>query len=101
MTYRALFRVEQILAAGESVGPVLGLETGSRIASVGLVAGGRLLGHISRPVESHGKALPALVDELLESASLGLEQLAAIAVGTGPGSFTGLRIGMAYAKGLA
>ncbi|HTY55809.1 MAG TPA: tRNA (adenosine(37)-N6)-threonylcarbamoyltransferase complex dimerization subunit type 1 TsaB [Candidatus Binataceae bacterium] len=101
MTSRALFRVERILSDGESVGPVLGLETGSPIASVGLVAGGRLLGHISRAVESHGKKLPALVDELLESAALRLEQLTAVAVGIGPGSFTGLRIGLAYAKGLA
>jgi len=101
MTSRALFRVERLLAAGDAVGPVLGLETGTPTASLALIAHGRLLGQISRPVNSHGEKLPAMVDELLDRAALKLDQLAAIAVGIGPGSFTGLRIGLGYAKGLA
>ncbi len=42
-----------------------------------------------------------MVEELLDRAALKLEHLAAVAVGIGPGSFTGLRIGLGYAKGLA
>lgn len=49
----------------------------------------------------HGSHLPEQLDEVLDSAGLGLADLDAIAVGTGPGSFTGLRVGMATAKTLA
>jgi tRNA threonylcarbamoyladenosine biosynthesis protein TsaB len=45
--------------------------------------------------------LPGAVDELLSAAGLAIGALGAIAVGTGPGSFTGLRIGLGYAKGIA
>src|SRR5271169_3851012 len=101
MTSRELFRVERLLAAGAAVGPVLGLETGTPTASLALIAEGRLLAQISRPATSHGATLPAMVDELLERAALRLDDLAGVAVGIGPGSFTGLRIGLGYAKGLA
>lgn len=49
----------------------------------------------------HGAHLPEQLDEVLDSAALELAELHAIAVGTGPGSFTGLRVGMATAKTLA
>lgn len=101
MISRGLFRVEQLLAASRSVGLVLGLETGTPIASLGLIADGGPLAQISRPVNSHGAKLPAMVDELLDQAAVRIDQLAAVAVGIGPGSFTGLRIGLGYAKGLA
>jgi tRNA threonylcarbamoyl adenosine modification protein YeaZ len=50
---------------------------------------------------SHGERLLASVDQVLGRAGVRLDGVAAIAVGTGPGSFTGLRIGVAAAKGLA
>lgn len=49
----------------------------------------------------HATRLLGLVHELLGQAGLGLADLARIGVGTGPGSFTGLRIGVATARGLA
>jgi tRNA threonylcarbamoyladenosine biosynthesis protein TsaB len=49
----------------------------------------------------HATRLLGLVDEVLEAAGLALGDVARIAVGTGPGSFTGLRIGIATARGLA
>jgi len=49
----------------------------------------------------HGARLPEALVELLRERGLGLAQVEAWAVGLGPGSFTGLRIGLASAKGLA
>jgi tRNA threonylcarbamoyladenosine biosynthesis protein TsaB len=100
MIYRVL-SAEPLLDAGATVGPVLGLDTGSGVARLGLVSGGRMVAALARPVKSHGADLPAAVDELLHAAGIGVRELAAIAVGTGPGSFTGLRVGLSYAKGIA
>jgi tRNA threonylcarbamoyladenosine biosynthesis protein TsaB len=101
MTSRVSSQVEPLLAAGAPYGTVLGLETGTPIAALGIVSRGRIVAHLARPTTSHGAALPRAVEEILDAASLKLEDLAAIAVGIGPGSFTGLRIGLSYAKGLA
>jgi tRNA threonylcarbamoyl adenosine modification protein YeaZ len=48
----------------------------------------------------HGETLLASLESFLKDRSVGLDTLAAIAVGTGPGAFTGLRVGIATAKGL-
>jgi tRNA threonylcarbamoyladenosine biosynthesis protein TsaB len=90
----------RILAAGAAVGPVLGIDTGGPIASVGIVAEGRIQGGRSQGLRSHCAGLPELVDEVLSSAGISLRDLSAIAVALGPGSFTGLRVGLSYAKGL-
>src|SRR5262249_27985693 len=66
-----------------------------------LAAAGRLVGEIAQPVTSHGAALPQAVAQLLVRVELRASDLSGIAVGIGPGSFTGLRIGLSYAKGLA
>lgn len=85
-----------------SPGPVLGIETATAKGSVALVRGGTLLGELllHRP-RSHSEGLLTSVDTLLEAASLRTDELGAVAVSIGPGSFTGLRIGVAAAKGLA
>lgn len=68
---------------------------------MGLVADGHVLGEASaRAVRSHAVSLPGLVGEALERAGCRLDHVEAIAVSIGPGSFTGLRIGLAFAKGL-
>src|SRR5216683_2098094 len=100
MTYRVLLG-EPLFAAGASAGPILGLDTGSAVASLGVVAASRVRASISRPVRSHGSDLPSALEEVLRMAGLTLRDLTAIAVALGPGSFTGLRIGLSYAKGLA
>jgi tRNA threonylcarbamoyladenosine biosynthesis protein TsaB len=100
MTSRVLCRVSRLLENAAETGPVLGLDTSTQIASLGIVAQGKIVGSISRAASSHGAALPAAVDELLSAAGFKLGDLDAIAVGIGPGSFTGLRIGISYAKGL-
>jgi tRNA threonylcarbamoyl adenosine modification protein YeaZ len=49
----------------------------------------------------HGEELLARIDEMLSSAAVARESLGGIVVGTGPGAFTGLRVGLATAKALA
>jgi tRNA threonylcarbamoyladenosine biosynthesis protein TsaB len=101
MTSRVLFRAERLIAAAAGARPVLGLETGAPVAGLALFADGRIAAERSQPTTSHGAALPVAVAQLLEEAQVALAGLGAIAVGIGPGSFTGLRVGLCYAKGIA
>ena len=81
---------------------ILGIDTATRRASVALVRGGEVaaLAHLDGRSGHAGNLLTRL-DALLTGAGLRPSDLAAIAVTIGPGSFTGVRIGMATAKGLA
>jgi tRNA threonylcarbamoyladenosine biosynthesis protein TsaB len=101
MISRALCRVSRLLELSAAARPVLGIDTSNSIASLAVIAGGRVAGATAAPVTSHGAALADMTGELLERAKLKPGNLGAIAVGTGPGSFTGLRVGISYAKGLA
>ena len=100
MTSRELFRADHLLQESTGVGPVLGLDTASATASLAVVSREKILAEHSRSTASHGAELPAAVAEVLEKAGLKLRDLRGIGVGIGPGSFTGLRVGIAYAKGL-
>ena len=91
----------RLLAESATAGVVLGIDTGGPIGSFGVVADGRLAAAAIRSSLSHGYELPAAVDEVLETAGANLGDLSAIAVAIGPGSFTGLRVGVSYAKGIA
>ena len=81
---------------------ILHLETATKICSVGLSFQGNLVGIINKNDEDfiHGEALTELIAELLKIHATKLEALDAISVSIGPGSYTGLRIGLATAKGL-
>jgi len=80
---------------------ILCLETATRVCSVSLSNGLSLLGiRESETSNAHSSKLTVFVDEILKEAGHTLQQLDAIAVSMGPGSYTGLRIGVATAKGL-
>ncbi|MBW2466628.1 MAG: tRNA (adenosine(37)-N6)-threonylcarbamoyltransferase complex dimerization subunit type 1 TsaB [Deltaproteobacteria bacterium] len=81
---------------------ILALETATMCGSVALVAGSGLVAEFSlQSMETHSRRLLAGVDRLLLEAAVEWTDIDAVAVSQGPGSFTGLRIGLATAKGLA
>lgn len=92
---------KRVFAAGAAAGPVLGIDSGGPVASLGVVANGQIRAVLSRSTISHCAGLPDAVAEILDAAGLTVGALAAVAVAIGPGSFTGLRVGLSYAKGLA
>lgn len=81
-------------------GPILGIDTGSPTISVAVVASGTMLAERSAPQLEASERLLRLIEEVLEAAGLRLPELAGIAALRGPGSFTGLRIGLATVLGL-
>ena len=84
-------------------GSILVFDTATTLAVVGLGRrDGRLLAEATWTAGyRHGEELLARIDGVLAEAGVGLDALGAIVVGTGPGAFTGLRVGLATAKGLA
>lgn len=80
---------------------ILCIETGTDICSVGLSRDGELVSlRESDEGRDHAKNVAVFVDELLRENDVAAEELSAVAVGMGPGSYTGLRIGVSFAKGL-
>ncbi len=80
---------------------ILALDTATLQSSVALVGrDGALVAARRARVTTHSEALLGLIRDVLAEARLAPSELAAIACGAGPGSFTGLRIGLATAKGL-
>ncbi len=80
---------------------ILAFDTATRRTAVALLDGERLLAECSQPAGSHSKTLLFAVDELLRSCGVERGRLEGVAVGIGPGSFTGVRIGLTVAKTLA
>lgn len=80
---------------------ILNLETAADVCSVALAGDGHLLVlKESHQPHSHARLLTTLINECLQAAGRSSGELDAIAISKGPGSFTGLRIGSATAKGL-
>ena len=81
---------------------VLALETSTLAGGVALVDGERVVGQILLDIAlTHSERLMAMVDRLLQDCHWKVGDLEGLAVSIGPGSFTGLRVGAATAKGLA
>jgi tRNA threonylcarbamoyladenosine biosynthesis protein TsaB len=81
---------------------ILGLETSTAVCSVGLSRDDEP--DVERSIREshiHSEKLLSLVQEVVQSRGLSLRQIDVIAISIGPGSFTGLRIGLSTAKGLS
>lgn len=81
---------------------ILNIETSTTNCSVALSENGVVLGFKEdNSLEySHAERLHVYIDEVLKTAQVSIDQLQAIAISKGPGSYTGLRIGVSAAKGL-
>ena len=83
------------------MGKILGIETATRAASVAVIFNGKIVAENLREApQSFSETLLPQVEEVIKVAGA-FENLDAVAVSIGPGSFTGLRIGLATAKALA
>ena len=81
---------------------ILAFETSAKAASVALTQEGKLLGESYQNTGlTHSQTLMVMAQDLLRQCGVAISQLDAVAVANGPGSFTGVRIGVAAAKGLA
>lgn len=80
---------------------LLNIDTATEHASVCLSKDGEVLGMIeSTEQKNHASFVQPAIQELMSGAGFSLKQLNAVAVTAGPGSYTGLRVGMASAKGI-
>jgi tRNA threonylcarbamoyl adenosine modification protein YeaZ len=81
---------------------LLAFDTATSTACVAVLdpESGRPLSSLEAPVKTHGRALVPMIQQAMAEASVRPEDLTAVACGRGPGSFTGLRVGLATAKGL-
>ena len=80
---------------------LLGIESSSRKLSVGLTIEESFSELHSERINDTANSLPQLSKKIIKNASMSFEDLDAICISSGPGSFTGLRVGMSYAKGIA
>jgi len=81
---------------------ILNIETSTKNCSVSVAKNGELLAlkEVNNGNYSHAEKLHPYIEDVLTEAKITFKELKAVAVGKGPGSFTGLRIGISAAKGL-
>ena len=82
--------------------PILSLDTSTQVSSVAVLKEGRLASEITMQAKlTHSETLLPHIEQALRMAGVKKEELTGIAVSIGPGSFTGLRIGLAAAKAMS
>ena len=81
---------------------ILNIETSSTNCSVSVSEEGRLIDFVEQNFEqySHSKSLHVFIDKLFKKIEISLGDLTAVSISEGPGSYTGLRIGVSAAKGI-
>ena len=80
---------------------ILAVDTSTEACSVALQIGGECIAKYADEPRSHSRLLMPMVQQVLAEAQIKVNQLDAIGVSIGPGSFTGLRIGFAAVQGMA
>jgi len=81
---------------------ILGIETSTTTGSVAVISDDAVIAQYSLNIEvTHSERLMSTVDRVLKDSGIALAKMDGLAVAIGPGSFTGLRIGLAAVKGLA
>ncbi len=81
---------------------ILAIDTSALTATAAILAGDTLLGEISTTTRlTHSQTIMPMIDELLKKVNLDISDIDLFACSEGPGSFTGLRIGIGTIKGLA
>lgn len=86
---------------GGNVLQILAFETSAKAASVALLQDGILVGeYFQNSGQTHSRTLMKMAQDLLQNCDRSVRQLDVVACAVGPGSFTGIRIGVAAAKGL-
>lgn len=81
---------------------ILNFETSSKNCSVSLSSEGKLISNFDLEDDKyrHSELLTSTIKDILTQNNISVKELSAVAIGIGPGSFTGLRIGFSVAKGL-
>ncbi|MGO3800463.1 MAG: tRNA (adenosine(37)-N6)-threonylcarbamoyltransferase complex dimerization subunit type 1 TsaB, partial [Vibrio casei] len=80
---------------------ILALDTSTENCSVALMINDQMFTRSEVAPRDHTKKILPMVDEVLKEAGISLHDLDALAFGRGPGSFTGVRIGIGIAQGLS
>jgi len=81
---------------------ILNIETSTTICSVSIAKDGKkIIGKESNEKNAHSKILTVFIEDIFKEANLKIKDIDAVAVSKGPGSYTGLRIGVSAAKGIA
>lgn len=81
---------------------ILAVDTSATAASVAIAEGNKLIGEFSIDTAlTHSRTLMPMLEQLLKNTGSTIDDIEALAVNAGPGSFTGVRIGVAAVKGLA
>ena len=80
---------------------IIGIDSSGLVASVAILEGNKLVAEYTvNNKKTHSQTLLPMLEEIVASSGLDMKEIDAIAIAAGPGSFTGLRIGSATAKGL-
>jgi tRNA threonylcarbamoyladenosine biosynthesis protein TsaB len=80
---------------------LLALDTAAPVTAVALLEDQKVLGELYQPAKNHSVMLLPSVDRLMKENRIARHDLDAVAVGIGPGSFTGVRVGLALVKSMA
>lgn len=83
------------------VGTYLGIETSGRRTGLALIRDGRTVSDRTHDGVDHDEVLPGLLSDLLSEAGIGIADVTGIGVSQGPGMFTALRVGLAWAAALS